>query len=188
MSLGSTEPAPTERGFTVVELLISVTLLLLAVLLATQILLESQRLMLRSQRALVAEDADFALQRLRSDLRSADFPSLPLVALDGRWMATSLILRRGTGSVVWTLDGAALVRRELDASGEIEAERVMLQRLDSWRWRALSTSLVEVETGVVTEEPTRGPALLLQQERRQTVLETTTVRAYLRGLAGRQQW
>lgn len=181
-------PRAAERGFSVVELLISAALLLLAVLMATQILLESQRLFLRSQRELVAEDTDFATHRLRSDLRSADFPSLPIVALDGRWMTSPLTLRRGAGSIVWVLDGEALVRRELAADGEVSAERIMLQRLDSWRWRALSTSLIEVETGLAVRTASRGSALLLDRERGDTTLRTTTVRAYLRGLAGRQQW
>ena len=177
-----------EGGFTVVELLISATLLLLALFLATQILLESQRLFLRTQRTLLAEETDFATQRLRSDLRTADFPSLPILALDGRWMTTDLTLRQGTESIEWAVEGTSLVRRVLASDGEVSAERTMLQTIDSWRWRALSSSLVEVETGVARQSSPRGSALLLERERRSTSLETTTVRAYCRGRAGRQRW
>ncbi|MEM1247346.1 MAG: hypothetical protein AAGA81_15395 [Acidobacteriota bacterium] len=182
------ERGRSDGGFTVVELLISAALLLLGIFLATQILLESQRLFLRTQRTLVAEETDFATQRLRTDLRTADFPSLPLLAVDGRWMTTTLTLRRGTGSIVWSLEDGSLVRRELDAAGDVSTERTLLQRLDSWRWRALTSSLVEVETGVLRESSPTGSALLLERERRNTRLETTTVRAYFRGRSGRRRW
>lgn len=149
----------SEAGFTVLELTIASVLFLLGLLLATQLLLESQRMLVHvaaEQRNVLPE---YALRLLRRDLHN----SREILSPGLGWSGDQLLLRTrdGTGDVQvrYRLDGDCL-ERAVAEPGEELVGRCLLREVVSWRWRSLSTDLVEAELALTAQRAPRGSLLL----------------------------
>lgn len=175
----------SERGFSLLELVVATTLLLLALALGAGLLIESLRQTSAAGRTLREGDDAGALHRLRSDLRGL----APAVPATLGWESGPLVLLEEERAVAWALEGEHLVRAEVGAAAPHGGEDVgvssrLLREVVAFRWRVEPPAWVEVE--IVRRVPTHTPAVRLasaQWQRRGETLEATRV-----GAARRSGW
>lgn len=170
------------RGFTLVELLVALTILLLVLMLAGQVLLESQRMLLRTAAELEDGPTELALALLESDLQSAVSVTGPRLV----WSGAPLRLEgHPDGRLRWAVRGSRLERVLVDERGRELKRRVVLREVASWRWRSISPRLVDVALEVAQTSAPRGPALLARRASVRRHLQAETLRVALRGAGGR---
>jgi len=131
-----------QRGFTLVELLVSTTILLLVMLIAIQALGEAGRLFSRAQTELADPSINLATQWLRRDVQGASgLGRLVLLATSG-----PLDLRgHQEGILRYETVGTDLDRVIVTTDGKEIGRRTVLRGVTGWKWRALNSGLVEVE-------------------------------------------
>ena len=145
-----------QRGFTLIEMVVTTGVLVVAIVLASQVLLEAQLEMnLRT-----AESSDpnlrFASERLRRDIESAT----GVAGLDNEWRQGALSLSFSNGRRVrWSFDGVDLLRIVEDPAMEEEVRIVVLREVVSWRWRRVAPRTVDVHLRRLQRQAT-GPALV----------------------------
>lgn len=156
--------SPFRRGFTLLELLVSLLLVALILALAVGLLREVQWTFLRTGREMVEPIPQMVAQLLRHDVRAARRVADP-DPWGGPGGPVDLVLPDGSRVRYEVLDGA-LVRTLFDPAGEEVGGRSLLPRVAIWRWLELTPGLVEFEIGYprVRQSPTRrpGPARLRQ--------------------------
>lgn len=123
----------SQRGYTIVELLVTMTLLTLVVVIAGGLVLESLRIFAASGRELREPASELALRMLREDIRE----SWPIGA-----GAAELLCRRNDRADRWVLRGDRIERDGFDAFGRPTGTRPMLDRVVSFRWQALPGGVV----------------------------------------------
>jgi hypothetical protein len=132
----------SELGMTLLELVVAMGLLVVALLVSTQLITWSLRLVEREGRALRDPALDVAAAQLRRDVQAASF----VLAGPEGWSQAYLELRRQNGETVrFLVAGGTLWRNVVDLTGVEREHRALLHGLSGWRWRALTSRLVEVE-------------------------------------------
>lgn len=137
--------AHRRRGFSLLEVVISVAILSIALLIASRLLLESQMRMAHSSRRALDPVGDVAVEQIRADVRAGAEVS----PRDYEWTWMPLeILGHPAGTVRYEKVGSELVRR---VEGDtLEGQRTLLTGVRVWRWRLrrdIPLPLVEIELG-----------------------------------------
>lgn len=172
-----------QRGFTVLELLISFFLLGLGLMIAAQLLHQAQQRMAAEGRRARDPVAALALRQLRWDVQAATSVHVGLGSAELFWTSDELELRgHPLGTVRYTKLGGEL-RREIVVGGEVST-RVMLRGVSRWRWRYVDGGLrrlVEVELGVWQTGDVVGGS----RQTPDTVEKLSTLQVAVRGGGGR---
>jgi prepilin-type N-terminal cleavage/methylation domain-containing protein len=142
-------------GFTLIEVLVAMTLLALALALAAQLLAEgAQRLS-----DVAAEQRDqavpLALSRLRADVQAATALSLE-GGLAGRVLLTGL----PEGRILYERSGDELVRSPLSATGAPIARVVLIQGLTAWSCELRGPRLLRLDLRYLGSARRRSPLAL----------------------------
>jgi len=179
-----TPRAASARGFTLIELLISFVLLGLALAISAQLLIGAQQRM--AHEALRSGDpiTDLALRQLSRDAQTAS--SVPSGVLGiGVWSVGELELHgHPLGTVTYRQVGTELIRKVHAAGpGGTSHQRVVLQRLSTWRWRltpATPRPLVEIELS----HRRTGPAPIGSRRQAGEIVQTHRLKVSARGGGG----
>lgn len=132
-----------QRGFTLIEMLISLLLLSLAILVASRLLLETQSHLLHTSNQLLEPAAENAVQQIRADLRASSNISSSVVP---GWSRDPLVLLgHPAGIVTYQKTGDELIR-SIAGAGHGSKERLVLKHVTTWRWRPRGRS-VEIDLG-----------------------------------------
>jgi YD repeat-containing protein len=131
-----------ERGYSVIELLIVLSLAVLIVLGAAQLVAESVVIFERAGRALRAPSLTLTMATLRRDIQdSAAVVGVPPIS----WTQTPLDLVAWDGRRTRiTHDGDALVRLSYDLAGQPTGRRVLARGVSSWWWRLSNPWTIDV--------------------------------------------
>jgi prepilin-type N-terminal cleavage/methylation domain-containing protein len=121
------EATVRQDGFSLLELLISMTLMVLGLALAAQLLLESHRTFALSGRAAREPLAGYAVAQLTADIQGA---SGAQAAVDGALLLTG----HPEGTLRWERRGETLLRTVIAADGTVRSRRPVLQRVTAWSW------------------------------------------------------
>lgn len=186
----TTRPAMScdAPGFTVIELLISMTLLLLAFALAGQLLLETRRTVALAGRELADPLTVHAITRLRHDIRGSrstqPAPGLFPIASEG----PLTLLGHPAGTVRYRRRGNELVREVLDGEGELVTRHTLLWQLSGWRWRPLSAGRVQVHLAFAVTPLDADDAFRHRLPPPSTAVDTVTLTLGLRGRERLGRW
>ena len=137
-----------RRGFSLIELAVSLLVMGLVLALAAQLLGEAQLAFVTVARENRAPAPTIALRWLRQDLRAAR-----AVGGEASWVPSSepLWLLRADGWIAYELSGGSLWRTAYDLSSLPGPARPLLGDVVGWSWRRPSSGLVEVT--VLHREP-----------------------------------
>jgi prepilin-type N-terminal cleavage/methylation domain-containing protein len=181
---GETRGSRRTRGFTLLELVISLLVAGLLFLLAAQLLRSVAAGLPRRRARGYRPEPRLAVAMLRRDVREAlGVGGGSPVPADG----PLVLLLPGPSSVRYEQDGSALLRIRLDAAGEQVSRRAVLAPLAGWRWSEPEPGMVFVTLQTVAHSTTRsllaaGPERLAADAR----LVTTEMLAARR--LGRNGW
>ena len=142
-----------ERGFTVLELAITMLLLTVALAISGGLLVEAVRVFSATGRELREPAAELSFRLLRDDVRAA----APLPAGYSSLTADELVLVRADGVSRWRLAGERLERRSFDLEGNDLGTRPMLDKVLYFRWSVVPRGRVQAE--IVRRRPERASAL-----------------------------
>ena len=131
-----------SRGFSLLEVVVTLAVLAVALALAGRLILESQLGLVRAQAELGNPLPRYAMTRIRVDVEGA--ASVPAI-LPG-WRAAPLVaVLPDGGAVAWRQSGDELERLVLDGAGVAVVRHVALREVAGWRWRATAPGLIDVE-------------------------------------------
>lgn len=146
-----------QGGFSLLELLIVMVISGLALLLATGLLLEAQSRMAHESKRQVDPVGQLAAEQLQADVRMAEGVERPLVS---GWLSREMVLLgHPAGRVSYLQEGGQLLRRVQRQRRDgtmAEGERLVLDRLTTFRWRPLSDGSLDVEMGFHRSGRLRG--------------------------------
>lgn len=143
--------ARISRGFSVLELLVALTLTLVALGITSQLVLEAQRRLAYSGRSNLDGSVDLAYSQLRLDVRSSQsFDAVFGTTLfaDGSTQALTLNGHVSGDVIAYLLVDGDLRRLVYPSDGfNPKGQRIVLQNVTRFRWRGRSeaTRLLEVE-------------------------------------------
>lgn len=139
-----------SRGFSLIELLISMVVVAIVMSIAFDILLEARSSFSRLD---IDPIEELVIAQVRADVRSATSPPEAL----GFWVSEDLLLaNHPAGTVaIFRRDGRLFRGVVSPSTGLDEAgARALLDSVVQWRWRKLSKRVVEIEIGVLVSRPT----------------------------------
>lgn len=172
------------RGFTLLEMVVSLGLVALILVLTAGLMNQVRLVFLREQRRMRETVPQHALQLLRHDLHGA----LAVVTPSDLWTSAPLPLSGPDGRVVlWEYGPGGLVRSMADISSEAVSRRPLPAGISGWRWRSLSSGLVDVELRLTRLRATGGMKLtgsapwLEQAPGTRTIRLRVALRGALRG-------
>jgi len=132
----------TERGFSLIELLVTAVLVSIALLLAAQLLVASSRVGRAASNVLRDPSSGRFGVWIRRDMDTAI--ALPPTA--GAWSVLALDLGLEDGTTVrYDLINGTMVRTVLGAPGLPGAGDRLLHGVLSWRWRVISERILVLE-------------------------------------------
>jgi len=168
--IGSTWRERGSGGYTLLELMVTMSLVGIVLLAAGQIIAGAGRLLLDADRHV----ADPQLGSLSTTLRRDIHRSSAVVHPAPSWDEGPLDLASWDGGQIrYTLQGEALVREALVSGGGPASRRVIVNGVSSWWWRMVTPQLVEVK---VTVLPRPGLGSAAADVRRDVVLRRYSVR------------
>ena len=173
----------SQRGTTLVELLVVLALVGIMIVAAAQLITHSIGLLGATGRAVGNPVMVHVNERIRRDIQEA----AGLMAVEMIWSEDPLAIRTRTGGiVVYSVVNGNLVREVVSAAGETSDERVVLRGVTSWWWRSTAPSVVDVNIGHLVHPPPEyqsSRAIGYERERRIENLRFAT-----RGGWGGAQW
>ena len=116
-----------QSGFSLLELLVSMTLMLLGLALAAQLLLESRRTFALAGRAAQEPVVGHAVPRLTADIQASSGAE---AAAGGALRLTG----HPAGTVRWERRGESLLRTVIAPDGTVRSHRPVLRRVTAWSW------------------------------------------------------
>ncbi len=172
----------SDRGSTLVELLVSLALISIAVLAATALIVQSIKVFDSLGRSMSDPETVIARSWICKDVHSAR----SIEGATGTWSDSELVLATGDGgAVTYALDGGRLLRRVVDRHGAETDTRTVLHGLAEWRWRVAGSRVIEVELVVPSHLDPVTAALVGDPGRRAEVsLRRETLVLALRGGGG----
>ncbi len=173
----------SQRGTTLVELMVSLALMSVASLAAASLIVQAVRVFEASARSMTDPGTAVARSWIRKDVHSARSMQGGI----GLWSDGELVLTLvDGGSVVYRQDSGSLVRRVVAADGSEIDRRVLLRELLGWRWRAAGSRVVELEMRLAgrRDPATAGGVADPTRQTEMTVRRETLVLALRAGGAG----
>jgi len=161
----------SDRGSTLLELMVSLALISVASLAASSLIVQSVRVFDSLGRSMSDPEAVIARSWMRKDVHSAR----SIEGATGIWSDLELVLATGEGgAVIYAQDGGRLLRRVIDRNGAETEDRTLLHGLVEWRWRVAGSRVIEVElvlpshldpvTAALVADPKRRPEVSLRRE------------------------
>lgn len=136
----------SHRGYSVVELLVTLGLMSVVVLAAAQMIAASTRVYHAASVGTSTPGVVPLTASLRRDVQGASGVVLQLPTWDQR----PLELQGWDGARTrYSHDGEALVRETLDAAGAVTGRRVIANGVASWWWRLATPQTVEVRVSML---------------------------------------
>lgn len=132
----------TQRGATLVELLVALALLSSIAVLSAQLVIQATKLMDTAARASRNPDLVIATEWMRRDLYEAVSVSGDLRTWNDFPMA---VMAQHGGWVAYGPSRGDLVRTDMPPGGLPHETRVLLNGVVAWRWRVLENSTLEIE-------------------------------------------
>lgn len=143
----------SRRGFTVLEMVVSLLVVTLILVLTAGLMNHVRLVFLQEQRRVHEAVPQHALQLLRNDLHGASMVAAP----SDVWTSGPLLL--GTpdgGAVLWEHGTGGLERTRSDPAGETVSNRRLPAGFSGWRWRRVSPGLVDLELRLARRPVTGG--------------------------------
>jgi prepilin-type N-terminal cleavage/methylation domain-containing protein len=137
------EPSHATRGFTLIEVLVSLVLLMLAFALAAQLLMETSQMLADASGEQIESPVPLAVARLRGDVLGSS--SFTVVADPDGGPPRLLLEGHPSGAVLYERDGTEIHRLLLDDAGKPGAESVLLRGVTSWQCMAVAPRLLRVD-------------------------------------------
>lgn len=173
----------TQRGTTLVELLVVLALVGIMVVAAAQLITHSIHLLGATGRAVRNPVMLHVNERLRRDLQEA----AGLMAVEMIWSEDPLLIRTRNGGIVgYSVVDGGLVREVVSATGETVDDRVVLRGVTSWWWRSTAPSVVDINIGHLVHLPPEYQASRAVGYERERRIEN--LRFAARGGWGGAQW
>jgi len=174
---------PRTKGFSLIELVVTLLLVGLILLMAVQLLIEVETTFVQWRRTLPDPVPQFAIQLLRSDIQRSR-------ATGGMPGNGPLALRQPDGSTIgYDNHFGRLVRTVIAADGTLQGERTLMRGVDLWSWNE-ALGLVEVQIAYRRHRDPgsrrRGGVGALRSPG--PTLETLTLRFTQRSRPGRRVW
>lgn len=173
-------PSPTsgarQGGFTLLELLISLTLLVLALALAAQVLLEASKLFAETAGESLDTPVPLAIARIRNDVQGATRVS-PMRDKEGQ--LTQVVLQGYAGQIFYTLEGDTLYRTFMPRDELPQDPAPLWRGVTGWSCdRIPGTKLIDLEVVYQRRSTPRTPLPTLPVDRG-PLQETLTQRMFL---------
>ena len=131
-----------QRGYTVLELLVSASLLTFVVLTAVGLLDESGRLMSKAQVDFAEPSVDLTTRWLRRDIQGAAGIAVPEIRDETNFLE---IVGNPEGTLRYEKLDGNLDRVLLAPDGTEIGRRTLLRRVTGWEWRVRNLARPEVE-------------------------------------------
>ena len=161
---------PGAAGYTLLELMVTMSLVGIVLLAAGQIIGGAGRLLLANDQQM----ADPQLSSLSTSLRRDIHRSSGVVHVVPSWDEGPLDLASWDGGRIrYVLEGEALVRETVAAGSSSVGRRVVVNGVSSWWWRMVTPQFIEVR---VTVLPRPGLEASAAGVRRDVVLRRFAVR------------
>ena len=135
-----------RRGYTVVELLVTLGLVSVVILAAAQLIGASTRVYQGASRGTSSPGVTSVTTSLRRDVQSASGVLLQLPTWDQRPME---LVGWDGDRTRYSLEGQVLVRETFDAVGVPTGRRVIVNAVASWWWRLVTPRTVEVRVSIL---------------------------------------
>jgi prepilin-type N-terminal cleavage/methylation domain-containing protein len=134
-----------SRGYSLIELLVTLAVMSVVVLAAAQLVGESASLFHATDRAVSSPPLARVTGALRRDIQAAVGVPVPSPG----WARQPLELTVWDGSRVrFTLEDRTLVRLSYDSLGRSTGRRVLASGVSSWKWRSVTPLVVEVSISI----------------------------------------
>jgi prepilin-type N-terminal cleavage/methylation domain-containing protein len=144
-----------QRGFTVVELSISLLILLLALALAADLFLETSKLLAYTSGEALDAPVPLVIARIRADVQGS-VGVVPVLTEDGALEA--ILVQELDRRIVYEKRGDALYRRIVPASGGPPSEPQLLwPAVSGWSCRIVGANLVHLEVTYRRRAVPRSP-------------------------------
>lgn len=176
-----------ERGFTILEAVISLALTLLFLLITAGLLRDAQLASLALRRQALDPTPQHIAQNLRHDVHRSRRVELPLGSGVGSWSysALSLTLPDG-GTVRYEKSNEEISRTLVAADGTSSGARPLMRSVLSWRWLQIAPDLVEIE--IVFRRRPSNEGLRRTASAPGPTVETLQMRLALRAIPGKRSW
>ncbi len=175
-----------QRGFTVIEAVVSTTITLVVLLITAQLVRDAQLAALSGRRQALDPTPQHIAQSLRNDVHGARRIGAEVYRSPG-WTYGELDLALPDGGVVRYEKSGEEIRRTLFASsGTTVSRRPLLRDVVSWRWIQLDGGLVELE--IIYRRRPANDAVRPTWVNEQPSTETMNLRLASRAIPGRRSW
>jgi prepilin-type N-terminal cleavage/methylation domain-containing protein len=168
----------SDRGSSLIELMVSLALISVAVLAAASLIVQSVRVFDSLGRSMSDPEAVIARSWMRKDVHSAR----SIESSTGIWSDHELVLATGDGgAVIYEQDGDRLLRRVIDRNSTETEDRTLLHGLVEWRWRVAGSRVIEVELVLPRHlDPATAALVSISQRRAEVSLRRETLVLALR--------
>ncbi len=178
---------PSQHGFSMVELVVSLFLAALVLMLSVRLLREAQVVFVDWQRMAPQPEARLGEALIRADVQSASRTLNGTVS----WSTGPLILAPDKDRIVQYDSVLGDLVRSVEAPEDGESgHRSVLRRVASWRWRQLPGGVIEIH--LLYSRPRDPGSRLAGSRAMQRSTETDVDRLFLRyamrDRAGRRAW
>ncbi|MCP4897052.1 MAG: hypothetical protein GY906_08760 [bacterium] len=176
----------SNAGFSILELVVAMSLVLIAVLAACQLIVESMSIIESTGRSLRDPSTGLASASLRRDIHEAASVSS---AVPGWSYGPMTLWSQWPETVIIEKVDDSLVRVVRDTSNQEIERRVLVRGIRSWRWIVVAPGLIDCELtfkvhlNPVTASLVKDPERLARMQTR-----VERFRFALRGQAGGNKW
>ena len=140
-----------QKGFTLIEMLVSLLVVSLVLALGLQVLLETRFLFMKADQEIGRPVPQLFARLLRRDAQGAR----GIFAPRPTWTIEPLVLEAPDGTRVrYQQDSGNINRQQFNESNELINSRTLMQNVNSWQWRRLAPGLLEVQ--IVYLKPRAG--------------------------------
>lgn len=134
----------SDRGTTLVELLVVLALISIMVLVAADLVVHSIKLVGATGRSVRNPLVVHVTGRLRNDIQTAAGVRNP----ENSWADTPLAIRtRNSRILQFEVVEGNLFRRNMTLEGNVEDERLLLRGVTAWWWQAPAPGVVDLRIG-----------------------------------------